>query len=113
VTDKAEIRRRLETHREWSLYALADLDEGMFEHCDWRAGRWDSLALVFRALEIRPIFTIGDAGETRELLEALVEEPVGYLNLQDFQLPAAIRAYERIGFETRFHYYEGVADRLK
>jgi len=37
LTDKSEIRRRLNTDREWSLFALADLDDGMFEHCDWWA----------------------------------------------------------------------------
>jgi hypothetical protein len=35
LNDKAEIRRRLNLDREWSLYALADLDDGLFEHCDW------------------------------------------------------------------------------
>jgi hypothetical protein len=53
LTDKSEIRSLLNSDREWSLYALADLDEGMFEHCDWwtLAG---GLALVFRAIAIRP-----------------------------------------------------------
>ena len=35
LTDKAVIRARLNTDREWSLYALADLDDALFEHCDW------------------------------------------------------------------------------
>ena len=60
LTDKSEIRRRLNIDREWSLYALADLDDGMFEHCAWWA-LGDSLALVFGALPIRPIFVLGDA----------------------------------------------------
>jgi len=86
LTDKTEIRRRLNIDREWSLYALADLDEGMFEHCRWWALD-DSLALVFDALEIRPIFVLGDAESTRELLAAL---PVstGYLNLKPHQMDA-------------------------
>ena len=91
LTDKSEIRRRLNLDREWSLYALADLDDGMFEHCDW----WtlgDSLALVFGALQIRPIFVLGDAQSTRHLLETL---PVsaGYLNLKPHQLQAADGIY--------------------
>ena len=93
LEDKHEIRRRLERDREWSLYALADLDDGMFEHCHWWAGSdKDSLALVFRALDIRPIFVIGDVDRTRDLLAAM-NEPAGYLNLQPHQLDAARGIY--------------------
>jgi ribosomal protein S18 acetylase RimI-like enzyme len=91
LTSKSEIRRRLNIDREWSLYALADLDDGMFEHCDWWACG-DSLALVFRALAIRPIFVLGDAASTRELLSALAEA-TGYLNLKPHQLEAADGIY--------------------
>lgn len=91
LTDKTEIRSLLNTDREWSLYALADLDEGMFEHCDW----WTlsgGLALVFHAIAIRPIFVLGDAALTKQLLAAL---PVatGYLNLKADQLNAAEGIY--------------------
>ncbi len=91
LTDKAEIRHRMNMDREWSLYALADLDDGMFEHCEWWAVN-GSLALVFGALPIRPIFVLGDAGSARQLLTAL---PVmaGYLNLKPDQLEAAKGIY--------------------
>ena len=91
LTNKTEIRRLLNQDREWSLYALADLDDGMFEHCAWW-GVDDSLALVFDALPIRPIFVLGDAKSTRQLLAAL---PVtaGYLNLKPHQLDAAKEIY--------------------
>jgi ribosomal protein S18 acetylase RimI-like enzyme len=92
LSDKPEIRSRLNSDREWSIYALADLDDGLFEHCDWWA-LGDSLALVFRALEIRPIFVIGDASSTRELLDALPYAS-GYLNLKPHQLHAAAGVYE-------------------
>jgi len=91
LNDKTEIRRRLNQDREWSLYALADLDDGLFEHCDW-FGCGDGLALVFRALSIRPIFVIGDAAATRELLAELPETS-GYLNVQRDQLDAAGEFY--------------------
>ena len=96
--DKAEIRRLLNTDRPWSLYALADLDDGMFEHCDWWAHR-DSLALVFCALKIRPIFVLGDAAATRELL-AQLSEASGYLNLKPEQLEGAHGIYS---FRQRHH----------
>ncbi len=92
LEDKAEIRRRLERDRAWSLYALADLDDGMFQHCDWWVCGKDSLGLVFRALDIRPIFVIGNAGRSRELLAAM-NEPAGYLNLQPHQVEAAAGLY--------------------
>jgi ribosomal protein S18 acetylase RimI-like enzyme len=91
VTNKSEIRMLLNTDREWSIYALADLDDGMFEHCDWytMAG---GLALVFRAIAIRPIFVLGDVPVTRSLLAALPER-AGYLNLKSEQLEAAEGIY--------------------
>ncbi len=63
----------------------------MFEHCDWSACD-DSLSLVFRALAIRPIFMLGDAASTRELLRAL-PEVTGYLNLKPHQLEGAEGIY--------------------
>ena len=100
LQDKSEIRRRLERDRHWALYALADLDDGMFEHCDWWAGAGDSLALVFRALPIRPIFVMGDREETRGLLTS-IEESTGYLNLQPHQLEAAAGLYAYRGGRHR------------
>ena len=91
LTDKTEIRRRLNVDREWSLYALADLDDGMFEHCAWWT-RGDSVALVFGALPIRPIFVLGDAESTRQLLAALSVN-AGYLNLKPHQIEAAKGIY--------------------
>lgn len=87
IHDKSEIRRILNRDRHWSIYALADLDDGMFEHCDWLA-LGDSLALVFRAIAIQPIFVLGDAASTRTLLAALPHSS-GYLNLKPDQLDAA------------------------
>ncbi|MBZ5626287.1 MAG: GNAT family N-acetyltransferase [Acidobacteriia bacterium] len=91
LTDKLEIRRLLNTDREWSLYALADLDDGMFEHCDWRALP-HALVLVFRAIAIRPVFVLGDAESTKKLLGAL-PETTGYLNLKAHQIDAAEGIY--------------------
>jgi ribosomal protein S18 acetylase RimI-like enzyme len=91
IRDKSGIRRRLNADRDWSLYPLADLDDGMFEHCDWWA-EGDALALVFRALAIRPIFVLGDAAATRALLAA-IPEPRGYLNLKPDQVEAAAGLY--------------------
>jgi ribosomal protein S18 acetylase RimI-like enzyme len=63
----------------------------LFEHCEWW-GLEDSIALVFGALEIRPIFVLGDAESTRGLLSAL-PQAAGYLNLKPHQLGAAAGIY--------------------
>lgn len=91
LTNKAEIRRRLNSDRDWALYALADLDDPLFGHCDWWA-EGESLVLVFRALEIRPIFVMGDGSAARNLLCALPERS-GYLNLRPHQLDAVGGSY--------------------
>lgn len=91
LSDKAEIRRRLNRDRDWSLYALADLDDELFRHCDWWAQE-ESLVLVFRALEIRPIFVLGDGCGAKNLLDALPERS-GYLNLRPHQVDAAEGLY--------------------
>jgi ribosomal protein S18 acetylase RimI-like enzyme len=91
LTDKSDIRLRLNVDREWSLYALADLDDEMFGHCDWW-GLEDGLALVVRAIAIRPIFVLGDASLSGKLLSAL-PVPTGYLNLKVHQLNAAEAVY--------------------
>ncbi|MGC4055958.1 MAG: GNAT family N-acetyltransferase [Paludibaculum sp.] len=80
ITDRAAIRRLLDRDRIWALYALADLDDGLFEDCEW----WvcgEALALVFGGISIRPIFVMGEGGELRELLKALPAD-WGYLNLR-------------------------------
>ncbi len=92
ISDKTEIRRRLNADREWSLYALADLDDELFAHCEWWAVE-GGLALVFRGIAIRPIFVMGDAASTRALLHAL-PEPSGYLNLRAHHVDAAAGIYD-------------------
>lgn len=92
LTDKSEIRRILNRDRAWALYALADLDDGMFEHCDWWAVG-DALGLVFHAISIRPIFVMGGAEAIRSLLAAL-PTPSGYLNLQQYAVTAAEGLYQ-------------------
>lgn len=87
LSDKQVIRELLNRDREWCLYALADLDDGMFEQCDWWSDG-ETLALVFRALEIRPILIVGDAG-----ILASLKQPSGYLNLQVSQFETGRRFY--------------------
>jgi ribosomal protein S18 acetylase RimI-like enzyme len=92
LTNKDEIRTLLNRERDWSLYALADLDDGLFQHCDWW-GVEGGLALVYRGIANRPIFVLGDAATTQELLQALPER-TGSLHLKPDQLRGAEGIYE-------------------
>lgn len=78
--DRAALARILDRDRAWALYALADLDDGLFEQCEWWVSG-DGLALVFHGLAIRPLFVMGPTADVRTLLQ---EIPVasGYLNLR-------------------------------
>lgn len=79
--DKAVLAQLLERDREWALYALADLDDGLFEQCEWwTAG--DALALVFHGLDIRPIFLMGPAADLGTVLDG-APLPSGYLNVRE------------------------------
>ncbi|MEZ5352629.1 MAG: GNAT family N-acetyltransferase [Bryobacteraceae bacterium] len=91
LTDKQTIRRLLETDRNWALYALADLDDALFVHCQWW-GCGNALALVFHGLAIRPIFVMGDAPGVRQLLRAIPVDS-GYLNLQSATANSAAGVY--------------------
>ncbi|MBN9657483.1 MAG: GNAT family N-acetyltransferase [Acidobacteria bacterium] len=87
ITERAAIRRLLDRDRIWALYALADLDDGLFEDCQW----WvcgEALALVFEGISIRPIFVMGEGAELRELLGRMPAD-WGYLNLRTEQLAEA------------------------
>jgi len=93
TTDRAEIRRRLHADRVWSIYALADLDPGLFPLCNWWICGDGGLALVFTGISILPIFVMGSTEEARSLLEELPVER-GYLNLRDEHLSAADGLYQ-------------------
>lgn len=92
LTDRSSIRDRLSTDPEWALYALADLDEGLFEQCEWW-GAGDALALVFHGIAIRPIFVMGDASDVRDVLRDLPAAG-GYLNLRPEHEGAAEGLFE-------------------
>jgi GNAT superfamily N-acetyltransferase len=105
--DKSAIARVLGADPQWALYALADLDDGLFQQCEW----WTcggGLALVFHGLEIRPIFLMGEPDELRALLAAL---PVssGYLNVREHEEDVIRGLYT---FRERHEMYRMVLDRF-
>lgn len=106
--DKAQIRALLNSDRDWSLYALADLDEPLFQQCDW----WTipgALTLVFRGISIRPIFVFGDAEPVRRLLAHLPDR-TGYLNLREDQIAAAKGLFR---YRDRHHMHRMILEHFK
>jgi hypothetical protein len=58
LTYRAEIGTLFERNRIRSAYALGDLDDGMFELCEWYTDA-DALTSVFKGLSFFPVFTQG------------------------------------------------------
>lgn len=87
VSDKAALAAILDRERAWAIYALADLDDNLFAQCDWwQSG--DGLALLFRGLDIRPLFLMGPPADVRTLLAGIPVDD-GYLNLREEHCDAA------------------------
>lgn len=100
ITARDAIRRLLDRDRVWALYVLADLDDGLFEQCEW----WvcgEALALVFGGISIRPIFVMGEGAELCELLGSMPAD-WGYLNLRlsQWEAVAGVWSYQE---EHRMH----------
>jgi RimJ/RimL family protein N-acetyltransferase len=77
LTDRGRIRSILETDRPWAVYALADLEPGVFEHTHWFCAANDepALALFFSGFATPVLITVGKAEALRfvigEVLTAL------------------------------------------
>jgi len=94
VEDPARIRALLETDRPWAAYALADLEPGFREHCQWLA-REDAppaLVLLYRRADPPVIFALGTALRLTPLLEE-IEEPALILHVRPEALPAIEARY--------------------
>ena len=76
LTDRRQIRAILETDRPWAVYALADLEPGLFEHAHWYRPANDELALgLFYAGFATPVLiTVGKADALRSILDEIVAE---------------------------------------
>jgi ribosomal protein S18 acetylase RimI-like enzyme len=76
LTDRRQIRAILETDRPWAVYALADLEPGLFEHAHWYCPANDELALgLFYAGFATPVLiTVGKADALRSILDEIVAE---------------------------------------
>jgi GNAT superfamily N-acetyltransferase len=98
LTDRDLIRSFLETDRNWSAYALGDLDPDLYQQCEWFGAEDDgelrSIVLLFKDLEPPVIFSIGEASGIDQILDRLVRARSVYLSIREDHWPA---------IETRYH----------
>ena len=100
LTDRAVIRRVLETDRAWALYALGDLAPGFFEHSEWFcASGAPALALLYRAFETPVLFTLGEASLLGAVLDEIGETREMFLSIRPGVLPLVKDRY-RVQNET-------------
>jgi ribosomal protein S18 acetylase RimI-like enzyme len=97
LADRSYIRTFLETDRNWSAYALGDLDPELFQLSEW-LGAIDgdvirSLVLLFKGLEPPVIFTIGEAIGIDQILDRLVQVRSVYLSVREDHIAAIDRHY--------------------
>ncbi len=98
LTDRTYIRSFLETDRDWSAYALGDLDPELYQQCEWFGaeddGRLRSIVLLFKGLEPPVIFSIGEASGLDQILDRLMRARSVYLSIREDHLRA---------IETHYH----------
>jgi RimJ/RimL family protein N-acetyltransferase len=76
LQDRERIRSILETERPWTVYALADLELGLFENSHWfcSANNDPALALFFSGFATPVLITVGKAASLRLVLNELIDE---------------------------------------
>jgi len=83
LKDKARIRLYLETERSYAAYAIGDLEDSFFIHCQWHTAQRDNnmeaLALLFHGLKPPALFLMGGVDGLRALLQTAVSAPWVYI----------------------------------
>ena len=92
LTDRAEIRLLLERDRIWAAYALGDLDDGMFEQCEWFAAG-AALAMIFKGLSFFPLYSQGDAEGVDAILRCGITLPRVFLHQRPEHVPIVEKYY--------------------
>jgi ribosomal protein S18 acetylase RimI-like enzyme len=89
ISDRAAIRRLLETDRRWAIYALGDLSPRLFDHCSWycAADGEPAVALLVRAFATPVLFTLGEASAVRGVLDEMELPPRFYLHIRPEVVP--------------------------
>lgn len=104
LTDKAEIHRFLQRDRVWSAYAIAGLENGEFERCEWHLAEgktdWWALGLLYRGFDPPVLFTVGHPKGVEAILAESLTPPIALFTAKPGHL-AAIRAFYTFGTPER------------
>ncbi|MCH7870653.1 MAG: GNAT family N-acetyltransferase [Planctomycetes bacterium] len=89
IESKKEIRAILDRDRVWSLYALADLDDGLNEKCRWRApaSGEPALVLLYSGFDPHVLFAIGESEPVAALLDEFDSPSETFLHIPLHVLP--------------------------
>ncbi|MFN7922970.1 MAG: GNAT family N-acetyltransferase [Bryobacteraceae bacterium] len=87
-----QLRAILSADRNWSVYALADLDQRLFRHCQWFVSEPSTLALIYQAPDPPILFGIGEPEPFAELLSQITTPRV-YLQIPVHLLGAVEKHY--------------------
>ena len=89
---RAEIRALLERDRIWAGYALGDLDDGLFELCEWYAAG-ETLAMIYKGLSFFPLYAQGGAEGLDAILRSGITLPNVFLHLRPEHVPTLEKHY--------------------
>lgn len=92
-----QIRRVLDQDPVWAAYAIADLQPAFAPYCQWRVAESDAgagLALLFTALDLPLILTVGPATAVDSALRNLTLPPKVYISAREEHLASLETAYD-------------------
>ena len=92
LTDRVEIRSLLERDRIWAAYALGDLDDGLFEQCEWYAAG-EALAMIFKGLSFFPLYAQGEPAGVESILRCGITRPGVFLHQRPEHVPIVQKYY--------------------
>lgn len=92
-----QIRHVLAQDPVWAAYAIADLQPTFAPYCQWRVAESDAsagLALLFTALDLPLILTVGPAAAVASALRTLTLPPKVYISVREEHLPLLESYYD-------------------
>src|SRR3970040_426272 len=97
LLDRDQIRAFLNTDRNWSAYALGDLDPELYQLSEWfgaiEGDTIRSIVLLFKGLEPPAILTPGDPIGLDQILDRLMHARSIYLSIREEHIAAIDRRY--------------------
>ena len=96
LTDRQHIHSLISADRLWAAYIFGDLDDGMFEQCQfWTTG--DAFGMVFKGLHFYPFFSMGSPEGVDAILATHMREPEIQMAQPPEHMPALLKYYQPQG----------------